>query len=220
MKFFIDTANLEKIREAAALGILDGVTTNPTLIAREISDVETQFEGHLKEICRLVDGPVSAEVTATEHKGMVREGKHLSGLHRNIVIKLPMTRDGLKACVELTQSDIRINMTLIFSASQALLAAKAGAAFASPFIGRLDDISHTGMDLVEQIVQIYENYDFPTQVIVASVRHPLHVVEAALIGADVVTIPPEVIDKLFVHPLTEIGVERFLADWEKSRKKG
>jgi len=220
LKFFIDTANIEKIKEAAALGILDGVTTNPSLIAKEVTDVETEFEAHLKEICRIVDGPISAEVTAIEHQGMVVEAKQLSQIHPNIVVKLPTTRDGLKACVELARGGIQINMTLVFSAAQALLVAKAGAAYASPFIGRLDDISHVGMELVQDILQIYENYDYPTQVLVASVRHPVHVVEAALAGADVVTIPPAVIDKLFKHPLTDIGLERFLADWEKSRKRG
>ena len=214
MKFFIDTANLAAIREAAALGIIDGVTTNPSLVSKEGMD----FKELIKQICKIVDGPISAEVTATEHKAMVDEARDLAAMHPNIVVKLPMTRDGLKACVDLAKDGIMVNMTLIFSAAQALLCAKAGAAYVSPFIGRLDDISTSGMDLIADIVNIFDNYDFPTEVLVASVRHPLHVVEAARLGADVVTIPPAVIDQLFKHPLTDIGLEKFLADWEKLKK--
>jgi len=214
MKFFIDTANIEAIREAQALGILDGVTTNPSLVAKEGGD----FIEMLKEICEIVDGPLSAEVTATEHKAMVEEALPLAAMHPNIVIKVPMTREGLKACVELADQGIKVNMTLIFSASQALMCAKAGAAYVSPFIGRLDDISGYGMELVEDIVEIFSNYGYPTEVLVASVRHPMHVIEAAKIGADVVTLPPSVIDQLFKHPLTDIGLEKFLADWEKAKK--
>lgn len=214
MKFFIDTANIDAIREAQSLGILDGVTTNPSLVAKEGGD----FIEMLKEICTIVDGPISAEVTATEHKAMVEEALPLAALHPNIVIKVPMTREGLKACVELADQGIKVNMTLIFSASQALMCAKAGAAFVSPFIGRLDDISSYGMELVEDIVDIFSNYGYPTEVLVASVRHPMHVIEAAKIGADVVTLPPKVIDQLFKHPLTDIGLEKFLADWENVKK--
>ena len=211
MKFFIDTANIEAIREAVALGVLDGVTTNPSLVAKEGKD----FKELINQICEIVDGPISAEVTATEHHAMVEEARELAAMHRNIAVKVPMTRDGLKACVDLAKEGIKVNMTLVFSASQALLCAKAGAAYVSPFIGRLDDISSSGMDLVADIVEIFENYDYPTEVLVASIRHPLHVVEAAKLGADVVTIPPKVIDQLFKHPLTDIGLEKFLADWEK-----
>jgi transaldolase len=214
MKFFIDTANIDAIREAQSLGILDGVTTNPSLVAKEGGD----FIEMLKEICTIVDGPISAEVTATEHKAMVEEALPLAALHPNIVIKVPMTREGLKACVELADQGIKVNMTLIFSASQALMCAKAGAAYVSPFIGRLDDISSYGMELVEDIVEIFSNYGYPTEVLVASVRHPMHVIEAAKIGADVVTLPPSVIDQLFKHPLTDIGLEKFLADWESIKK--
>jgi len=214
LKFFIDTANIEAIREAAALGILDGVTTNPSLVAKEGGD----FIEMLKEICTIVDGPVSAEVTATEHEAMIEEAKSLAVISENIVIKVPMTREGLKACVTLSRLGIKVNMTLVFSPSQALMCAKAGAAYVSPFIGRLDDISIDGMQLVEDIVDIFGNYGFHTEVLVASIRHPLHVVEAARIGADVVTIPPKVIDQLFKHPLTDIGLEKFLTDWEKVGK--
>jgi len=214
LKFFIDTANIEAIREAAALGILDGVTTNPSLVAKEGGD----FIEMLKEICTIVDGPVSAEVTATEHEAMIEEAKSLAVISENIVIKVPMTREGLKACVTLSRLGIKVNMTLVFSPSQALMCAKAGAAYVSPFIGRLDEIRIDGMQLVEDIVDIFGNYGFHTEVLVASIRHPLHVVEAARIGADVVTIPPKVIDQLFKHPLTDIGLEKFLTDWEKVGK--
>ncbi len=214
MKFFIDTANIEAIREAAALGILDGVTTNPSLVAKEGRD----FKETINEICAIVDGPISAEVIATEHNAMVEEARVLAAMHPNIVVKVPMTREGLKACVILAKEGIKVNMTLVFSASQALMCAKAGAAYVSPFIGRLDDISSYGMDLVADIVEIFDNYAYNTEVLVASIRHPMHVIEAAKLGADVVTIPPKVIDQLFKHPLTDIGLEKFLADWEKAKK--
>jgi len=214
VKFFIDTANIEAIREAAALGILDGVTTNPSLVAKEGGD----FKETIREICTIVDGPISAEVTATEHAAMIEEARVLAAMHHNIVVKVPMTREGLKACVKLAKEGVKVNMTLVFSASQALMCAKAGAAYVSPFIGRLDDISSYGMDLIADIVEIFDNYAYNTEVLVASVRHPMHVVEAAKLGADVVTIPPKVIDQLFKHPLTDIGLEKFLADWEKANK--
>ena len=212
MKFFIDTANIDEIKDAVELGVLDGVTTNPSLIAKE----NKPFEELLLEICGLVDGPVSAEVTATDHIRMVEEGLKLADLHENICIKLPTTRDGLKACVELVADDIPVNMTLCFSPLQALLVAKAGATFVSPFVGRLDDIASDGMKLIGDIIQIYNNYGFSTEVLVASVRHPIHVYQAALLGADVATIPHSVIDMLIKHPLTDIGLEKFLADWDKT----
>jgi len=215
MKFFIDTANVKAIREIAALGILDGVTTNPTLIAKEGRD----FLQVLQEICEIVDGPISAEVISLEAEGMVREARKLAKIHKNIVVKIPMTQEGLKATRALSSERIKTNVTLIFSSNQALLAAKAGATYVSPFVGRLDDISHVGMDLVREIVTIYKNYSYPTQVIVASIRHPLHVIEAALAGAHVATIPPSVIEQLVRHPLTDIGIQRFLADWEKVPQK-
>lgn len=215
MKFFIDTANVKAIREIAALGILDGVTTNPTLIAKEGRD----FLQVLQEICEIVDGPISAEVISLEAEGMVREARKLAKIHKNIVVKIPMTQEGLKATRALSSEGIKTNVTLIFSSNQALLAAKAGATYVSPFVGRLDDISHVGMDLVREIVTIYKNYSYPTQVIVASIRHPLHVIEAALAGAHVATIPPSVIEQLVRHPLTDIGIQRFLADWEKVPQK-
>jgi transaldolase len=214
MKFFIDTANIDEIRQAAAMGLLDGVTTNPTLVSRENRD----FFDLLKEICSIVDGPISAEVVSLDSEGMIQEAEELAKLHENITVKLPMTVDGLKACRHLADKGIKTNMTLVFSPSQALLAAKAGATFVSPFIGRLDDISTPGMELVEQIVAIYDNYGFTTEVLVASVRHPMHVVEAALIGADVITMPFKVISQLAKHPLTDIGIEKFLKDWEKVKQ--
>lgn len=213
MKFFIDTANLEEIREAASLGILDGVTTNPTLIAREKANLKKR----IVEICQIVDGPVSAEVVATDTEGMCREGRELARLHPNVVVKIPMIRDGMKAVKRLGEEGIRTNVTLCFSAPQALLAAKAGASFISPFLGRLDDISHVGMDLVRDIAVIYRNYSFKTQLLAASLRHPLHVVEAAKAGADIATLPSKVLDQLFKHPLTDRGLETFLKDWEKVR---
>jgi transaldolase len=211
MKFFIDTANINEIKEAAALGILDGVTTNPSLVAREGKD----FRKLLDEILAIVDGPVSAEVISTEYNGIMKEALELSKIHKNIVIKVPLIKEGLKAVKSLSDEGIKTNVTLCFSPSQALLAAKAGATYISPFVGRLDDISHSGMELISQIVQIYRNYDYDTQVLVASIRHPLHLVDAAMIGADVCTMPFDVINKLFNHPLTDLGLEKFLKDWNK-----
>lgn len=211
MKFFIDTANLEEIAKANELGLLDGVTTNPTLVAKEKRD----FEELMKEICTLVDGPVSAEVVSTEAKGMVKEARQLAKLADNIVIKIPMITEGIKATKILAKENIRTNVTLVFSPVQALMAAKAGASYVSPFIGRLDDISTVGIGIVEEIVTIYENYGFETEVIVASIRNPVHVLDAALIGAHVATIPFKVLMQLAEHPLTKIGLERFLADWAK-----
>jgi transaldolase len=215
MKFFIDTANINEIKEAAALGILDGVTTNPSLVSKEKKD----FRKLLDEILEIVDGPVSAEVISTDYNGILKEAHELSKIHHNIVVKVPLIKEGLKAVRTLTSENIKTNVTLCFSPSQALLAAKAGATYISPFVGRLDDISHDGMELVSQIVQIYKNYDYQTQVLVASIRHPLHLVEAALMSADVCTMPFSVIDKLFNHPLTDLGLEKFLADWKKSNSK-
>jgi transaldolase len=211
MKFFIDTANLEEIATANELGLLDGVTTNPTLVAKE----KRNSEELLKEICTLVDGPVSAEVVSTESKGMVKEARQLAKLADNIVIKIPMITEGIKATKILAKENIRTNVTLVFSPVQALMAAKAGASYVSPFIGRLDDISTVGIGIVEEIVTIYENYGFETEVIVASIRNPVHVLDAALIGAHVATIPFKVLMQLAEHPLTKIGLERFLADWAK-----
>jgi len=215
MKFFIDTANLKEIQEAESLGILDGVTTNPSLLAKEAKEGTDPIK-LLREICRIVPGPVSAEVLATETTEMVREAQGLSTIAGNIVIKVPITRDGLKTVKTLTGMGIRTNVTLIFSASQALLAAKAGATYVSPFIGRLDDISADGMKLVEEIRAIYNNYDITTQLLAASLRHPMHVVQCALAGADVATIPFSVIMSLLNHPLTTIGIERFLSDYKKA----
>jgi transaldolase len=215
MKFFIDTANIDEIREAAQLGILDGVTTNPSLVAKEGRD----FISLLKEITEIVDGPISAEVVSTDYDGILREAHDLAKLHKNIVIKVPLIKEGLKAVKTLSDEGIKTNVTLCFSPSQALLAAKAGATYISPFVGRLDDISNSGMEIVSQIVEIYQNYGFTTEVLVASIRHPMHLVEAALMGADVATMPFNVIDKLFKHPLTDIGLEKFLADWEKLNKE-
>ena len=211
MKFFVDTANVNEIREAAALGILDGVTTNPSLIAKE----GKPFKDTILQICDLVDGPVSVEVTSLDESGMCQQGRDFAKWHKNVVVKLPTTREGVKACKCLTSDGIKVNMTLCFSPTQALLVAKAGATYVSPFVGRLDDISHFGMEVIEQIVTIYNNYDYQTQVLVASVRHPLHVVEAALAGAHVATIPAKVIDQMFKHPLTDNGLTAFLKDWEK-----
>ena len=214
MKFFIDTANVDEIKEAASLGVLDGVTTNPSLVARENKD----FNVILREILEVVDGPVNAEVVSTDYEGIVKEGLELAKIHKNIVVKVPLIKDGIKAVKTFSDQGIKTNVTLCFSASQALLAAKAGATYVSPFVGRLDDISHYGMDLIEQIVQIYQNYAIETQVLVASVRSPLHLVDAAMIGADVVTLPLAVIHKLFKHPLTDSGLETFLKDWDKLKK--
>jgi len=218
MKVFIDTANLDEIKEASELGLLDGVTTNPTLLSREVERTGMKPEKILKKICSIVDGPISAEVVSLEANGIAKEGKQLSKIAKNICIKVPITREGIKATRKLTNQGIMVNMTLIFSVNQALLAAKAGASFVSPFIGRLDDIGHTGMELVKNMMIVFDNYDFSTQVIVASIRHPLHVTEAALAGADIATIPFKVIDKMFKHPLTDIGIERFLADWKRISK--
>jgi transaldolase len=211
MKLFLDTANVGEIQEAASLGILDGVTTNPSLVAKERRD----FKELVKEICSIVNGPVSAEVVATDLQGMLAEARDLAKIHDNIVVKIPLIREGLKAVKRLKAEGIRVNVTLCFSATQALLAAKAGAYFISPFVGRLDDISHSGMDLIKDIVTIYHNYDFETQVLVASIRHPLHVLEAAKMGADVSSMPFKVFEQLVKHPLTDIGLERFLQDWKK-----
>lgn len=214
MKFFIDTANLEEIKKAVDMGMVDGVTTNPSLIARE----NKPFVEIIKDICKIVDGPISAEVIALDAEGMVREGRELVAIHENIVIKIPMTTEGLKAVKTLADEKIRTNVTLIFSASQALMAAKAGASYASPFVGRLDDISQNGMDLISDIMNIYDNYGYATEVIVASIRNPIHVVDAALLGAHIATIPFKVIAQLARHPLTDLGMEQFLADWEKRTK--
>jgi transaldolase len=213
MKFFIDTANIKEIKEADSMGMVDGVTTNPSLVAKE----GREFEGLIKEICEIVDGPVNAEVISTETKGMLTEGRKLVKIHKNIVVKIPMTIDGLKAVRQLTEEDIRTNVTLVFSPIQALMAAKAGAAYVSPFVGRLDDVAHDGMLLVEQIAEIYNNYALETEIIVASVRHPIHVLESALIGADIATIPFNVLSKLAAHPLTDKGLKAFLDDWKKAK---
>lgn len=214
MKFFIDTASITEIKEAASLGILDGVTTNPSLVAKEGKD----FRKLLEEICAIVDGDISAEVVSTDCDGMLKEGRELAKIHKNIVVKVPLIREGLKAVKILKAEGIRTNVTLCFSPNQALMAAKAGAYIISPFIGRLDDISIDGMDLIKQVVTIYRNYGFKTQVLVASVRHPVHVVEAAMIGAEICTMPFKVIDQLIRHPLTDIGLERFLSDWKKTQR--
>ena len=214
MKIFIDTANIDEIKEAASMGVLDGVTTNPSLVAKE----GKSFTELLKEICAVVDGDISAEVVATDLEGMLREGRDLAKIHDNIVVKVPLIKEGLKAVKRFKAEGIRTNVTLCFSPNQALLAAKAGAYIVSPFVGRLDDISTSGMQLIEQILTIYRNYDFETQVLVASIRHPLHVVESAMMGAHIGTMPFSVITQLVKHPLTDIGLERFLADWKKTQK--
>ncbi|MGD8227585.1 MAG: fructose-6-phosphate aldolase [Desulfobacteraceae bacterium] len=211
MKFFIDTANVEEIRKTNDLGLLDGVTTNPTLVSKE----GREFKGLIEEICSIVDGPVNAEVVSTDAEGMISEARDLAKLADNIVVKIPLIEEGLKAVKVLAAEGIKTNVTLCFSPTQALMAAKAGAAYVSPFVGRLDDISSTGMDLVEQIITIYDNYGFDTEIIVASIRNPTHVVDAALMGADIATIPYKVIQQLIKHPLTDIGLEKFLADWKK-----
>ncbi len=214
MKIFIDTANLDDIREIAEWGILEGATTNPSLLAKEGKDPQKV----LKEICELVNGPVSAEVVSLKADGMVKEARELAKIHENIVIKIPFTVEGLKAVKALKEEGIRTNVTLVFTPIQALLAAKAGASFVSPFVGRLDDIQSRGMEMVEDIVTIFENYDLDTEIIVASIRHPMHVLEAALMGAHIATIPPKVIRQMVKHPLTDIGIERFLEDWKKLKK--
>lgn len=215
MKFFIDTANIKEIREAADMGILDGVTTNPSLLAKE--GAGKGFKETIQEICDIVQGPVSVEVTSTEKSGMLREADEFSKWSKHVVIKLPTTKEGLKACKDLAGRGIKTNLTLCFSANQALMVAKAGATYVSPFLGRLDDIGHNGMDLIKQVVTIYKNYDYKTQVLAASLRHPLHVIDAALAGAHVGTIPFKVLDMMIKHPLTDKGIETFLKDWEKVR---
>ncbi len=216
MKFFLDTANIDEIKEAYSMGMVDGVTTNPSLIAKEGRD----FETIIRDICEIVDGPISAEVISLDMDGMLKEARHLAEIHRNIVVKVPMTVDGIKTTRILSQEGIDTNVTLVFSPLQALMAAKAGATYVSPFIGRLDDVSQDGMVLIEQIVQIYQNYTFHTQVIVASVRNPLHVLESALLGADIATIPFNVLAKFAAHPLTDKGIQSFLNDWNKSKTCG
>ena len=215
MKIFLDTASIKEIREGAAWGVVDGITTNPSLLAKETGDPEEI----LLEICKIVDGPISAEVVATDLEGMLREGRHWAGVHKNITVKVPCTLDGLKATKALSADGHKVNVTLIFSPTQALLAAKAGATFVSPFVGRLDDIAAPGMELVADIVQIFANYDFDCEVLAASLRHPIHVVEAAKIGAHVGTMPMGVLTSLLKHPLTDIGLKRFLDDWEKAKKE-
>jgi len=214
MKLFLDSANLTEIRDAAAMGLIDGVTTNPSLVAKE----GRPFAQLIADICRIVDGPISAEVTAVDAEGIVREGRELVKIHHNVVVKVPLIPEGLKAVRQLSREGIKTNVTLCFSSTQALLAAKAGASFISPFVGRLDDISEQGMDVIKQIVTIYRNYGFSTQVLVASVRHPLHVIEGAILGAHVATMPYAVLMQLAKHPLTDIGLKKFLADWEKLPK--
>jgi len=213
MKLFVDTGNLKDIEALAALGILDGVTTNPSLMAKETGD----YRQIMKQICQTVKGPVSAEVVATDAAGMIREGRDLATIDEHIVVKVPFTKDGVKACKTLASEGIRVNVTLIFSATQAWIAAKVGATYVSPFVGRLDDIGTTGMTLIREIVDIFDNFEYSTEVLVASVRHPIHVIEAARMGADVVTAPPAVIEQCFKHPLTDLGLERFLKDWEKAQ---
>jgi len=213
MKLFIDTGNVKEIETLAAIGIIDGVTTNPSLLAKAGGD----YRQTLKKICDLVKGPVSGEVTATDFSGMISQGHDIARIDEHMVVKVPLTRDGIRACKALSGEGIRVNVTLVFSAAQALLAAKAGATFVSPFVGRLDDISTNGMEMVRDIVQIYDNYEFTTEVLVASCRHPIHVIEAARMGADIATCPATVIDALFNHPLTNIGLEKFLQDWEKAQ---
>lgn len=214
MKFFIDTANIAEIKEANSMGMVDGVTTNPSLVAKEGRD----FKEIITEICQIVDGPISAEVISLDTDGMVAEARDLAQIHENIVVKIPMTVDGLKAVRQLAEEEIKTNVTLIFSPLQALMAAKAGATFVSPFVGRLDDLSQDGMVLVEQIVEIYSNYAYDTEVIVASIRNPLHVLESALIGADIATIPFNVLSRLASHAMTDKGIAAFMSDWEKRKK--
>lgn len=214
MKIFLDTANVEEIREANDWGIIDGVTTNPSLIAREGRD----FKEVVEEICSIVDGPISAEVVSMDAKGMIKEARELAKIHENITIKVPMTAEGLKATKELAIRGIKTNVTLVFSVNQALLAAKAGATFASPFVGRLDDNGHDGMQVVRDIATIYMNYGYDTEIIVASVRHPLHVIDSAKCGAHIATVPFKVLNLMVKHPLTDVGIEKFLADWKKVPK--
>jgi transaldolase len=213
MKLFIDSGNLKEIESLVPLGIIDGITTNPSLLAKEGGD----YRAILKRICQIVRGPTSAEVVATDAEGMIREGRELATIDEHIVIKVPFTKEGVKACKALTSEGKRVNVTLVFSPTQALLAAKVGASYVSPFVGRLDDIATSGMNLISEIVDIFENYQFSTEVLVASVRHPIHIVEAARMGADVCTCPAAVIEAMFKHPLTDIGLEKFLKDWEKAQ---
>ena len=215
MKFFLDTANIDEIKQGVGWGLVDGVTTNPSLVAKEGVD----FHARIKEICAIVHGSVSAEVTATDYDGMMKEAHVLAKLHDNVTVKVPLIPDGLRACRSLSQEGIKVNVTLCFSASQALLAAKSGATFISPFVGRLDDISQDGMQLVKEILQVYKNYGYTTQVLAASLRHPQHIVQAALLGAHVGTMPFGVLKMLFNHPLTDIGLKKFLADWEKTKEQ-
>ncbi len=213
MKIFLDTANLQQIREANTAGVLDGITTNPSLMAKEGIRDAAGFRAHVRQICEIVNGPISAECVSVTTEEMVREGRELAALHPNVVVKVPLLKEGLAACRQLRQHGIKVNVTLCFSPLQALLAAKAGATYISPFIGRLDDIGQVGMDLIRDIKTIYTNYQYRTEILVASVRHPVHILEAARLGADVVTIPFEVFDKLIKHPLTDLGQQRFLKDW-------
>ena len=213
MKLFIDSGNLKEIESLVPLGIIDGVTTNPSLLAKEAGDYRTILE----TICRMVRGPVSGEVVATDAEGMIREGREIAGIDEHMVVKVPFTREGLRACKALSGEGHKVNMTLVFSPAQALMAAKVGAAFVSPFVGRLDDVATSGMELIRQIVEIYDNYEFGTEVLVASVRHPMHIVEAARMGADICTCPAAVIEQSLKHPLTDLGLERFLKDWEKAQ---
>jgi transaldolase len=213
MKLFIDSGNLKEIESLVPLGIIDGITTNPSLLAKEPGD----YRQILKKICQIVQGPTSAEVVATDYEGMVREGRDLAGIDPHIVVKVPFTKEGVKACKTLSGEGKRVNVTLCFSPTQALIAAKVGATYISPFVGRLDDIATSGMNLISEIVEIYENYDFKTEVLVASTRGPIHIVEAARLGADICTCPASVIEAMFKHPLTDIGLEKFLKDWEKAQ---
>lgn len=215
MKIFIDSGNIKEIEGLVPLGIIDGITTNPSLLAKEPGD----YKENLKTICRIVGGPTNAEVVALDADGMIREGRELAQIHEHIVVKVPFTREGVKACKALSDEGHRVNVTLIFSAAQALLAAKVGATYVSPFVGRLDDIASSGMGLISDIVDIFENYQFTTEILVASTRGPMHIVEAARLGADICTGPAAVIEALFNHPLTDIGLEKFLKDWEKAQKK-
>ena len=213
MKLFVDSGSVKDFEALAAIGILDGVTTNPSLLAKEGGD----YKQILKKICQIVKGPVSGEVVATDYAGMLREGREIAAIDEHMVVKVPLTKDGVKACKTLSSEGLRVNVTLIFSATQAWLAAKAGASYVSPFIGRLDDIGATGMNVVREIVDIFDSSEYTTEVLVASVRNPIHVIEAARMGADVVTVPPAVIEQCFKHPLTDIGLEKFLKDWEKAQ---
>ena len=216
MKFFLDSANLDEIREAAELGLIDGVTTNPSLISKEGG---VDFKEHIAAVCEIVAGDVSAEVTSLDAEGMLREGREYARIAPNVVIKCPLTRDGLKATRQLTSEGIRVNVTLCFSAAQAILAAKAGAAYVSPFVGRLDDVGQNGLAVLAEIIEIYRNYEWRAEVLASSIRHPIHVIEAARMGADVATMPLKVLDQLFQHPLTDKGLEKFLSDWHKGGRK-